>query len=76
MKEIFEAFVESFQNGTGTILSPEGKRSDHAGMFILDEEEAIIVIVRRFFFPHSQYSFDIYNLQSYIISPHLTFYIG
>lgn len=51
MKEIFEAFVESFQNGTGTILLPEGKRSDHAGMFILDEEEAIIVIVKHFFSP-------------------------
>jgi len=57
-KEAFQLFVESFQNGSGTIRQPEGKISDHAGMFRLDRKEAIIVIVR----------FHIYLLSFHILS--------
>lgn len=42
--------MESFRNRSGTILQPEGERTDHAGMFILVGEEAIIVVVRDFSF--------------------------
>lgn len=44
----FQAFTESFQNGTMTL--PWGEKSDPAGMFILDRKEAIIVIIGDFFF--------------------------
>lgn len=42
IKGRFEAFTESFQNGT--MASPRGEKSDPAGMFILDRKEAVIVI--------------------------------
>lgn len=48
IKGTFQAFTESFQNGTMTL--PWGEKSDHAGMFILDRKEAIIVITSDFLF--------------------------
>lgn len=42
MKGTFQAFTESFQNGTMAL--PRGEKSDPAGMFILDRKEAVIVI--------------------------------